>query len=40
MAGQKVQGLTRACIAKGLSLGALQLISTKETATDGKTDNV
>ena len=39
-AGQEVQGLTRACIARGLSLGALQLISTQETEGNGKTDDL
>lgn len=39
-AGQEVQGLTRACIARGLALEALELISTQETKANGKTDNV
>lgn len=39
-AGQVVQGLTRACIKRGLSLEALELIATQEKATNGKTDNV
>lgn len=39
-AGQVVQGLTRACIKRGISLKALQLISTQEAKANGKTDNL
>jgi hypothetical protein len=39
-AGQEVQGLTRACIARGFSLKALELIATQEQGANGKTDNL
>lgn len=39
-AGQVVQGLTRACIKRGLSLDALQAVNTQEKESHAKADNL